>query len=225
MQSGDIGQRRIKVVLVDDHAIVREGLRALLDNTEMQVVGEAASGREAVQVVAATHPDVVLMDVRMSDMDGLAATKLIKHEYPKTAVIILTSFENKEYLREAILHGAAGYLLKGASQAQLVNAIGLVMEGNALFDTRTLNELLAESRVAKALAGEQVPTAIGQLSERERQTLQLIARGMTNKEIADTLGYSVGTIKNVIQEIIQTLGVSDRTQAAVAAMEAGLIDL
>lgn len=225
MEGEDRSTGRIKVVLADDHAIVREGIRALLDNTEVRVVGDAASGREAVQVVAATHPDVVLMDVQMPDMDGLAATKLIKQEYPKTAVIILTSFENKEYLREAILHGAAGYLLKGASQTQLVDAICLVMDGNTLLDTRMLNELLTESRVAKALAGEQVPAAIGQLSKRERQILQLIARGMTNKEIADTLGYSVGTIKNGIQEIIQTLGVSDRTQAAVAAMEAGLIDL
>ena len=215
----------IRALLVDDYSIIRNGLRTLFEGTDIVVVAEAASGREALEAVALHRPEVVFMDVRMPDMDGLAATKLIKEQYPQTAVIILTSFENTEYLRQAIANGAAGYLLKGASQTQLIDGARLVVEGSNLFDGRVLAAMLSDDGFVRALAGNRLPPSVEPLNERERAALALVAQGKTNKEIADALGYSVGTIKNTVQDVIEKLHVSDRTQAAVAAVRWHLVDV
>ncbi|HEU4758775.1 MAG TPA: PAS domain S-box protein [Dehalococcoidia bacterium] len=211
----------ISVLIADDHPMVREGLRSMLDAEGIQVIGEASNGSEAVEKVQQLQPDLVLMDVRMPDMDGLAATELIKQNAAETAVIVVTSYESKEYLRRAIDAGAAGYILKGMSRQSLIDAVRLVKEGGSLIDARLLAELLRD--VGMDARREEAPEgALEALSPRERQVLGLLVHGLTNKEIAQEMHYSVGTVKNVVQRVIEKLGVSDRTQAAVFAVRAGL---
>jgi RNA polymerase sigma factor (sigma-70 family) len=162
------------------------------------------------------------MDVRMPDMDGLAATEAVKREAPATSVIVLTAYESKEYLRRAIEAGAAGYMLKGMTRDSLVDAIRLVKVGGSLVDTRLLSELLREMGIVGSRIEGAAEGTLEALSPRERQVLQLLVQGLTNKEIAQQMHYSVGTVKNVVQRVIEKLGVSDRTQAAVCAVRAGL---
>lgn len=212
----------ITVFIVDDHPMVRAGLQALLNSRSVDVVGESATGNEAVERVKELKPDVILMDIRMPDMDGLEATQLIKQEVPATSVIIITSYESKDYLRRAIEAGASGYMLKGMSKDSLIEAIRLVKSGGSLVDARLLAEMLQEM----GLRGDSRRGDYGVLAEalapRERDVLQLVVQGLTNKEIAQEMQYSVGTVKNVVQRIIEKLGASDRTQAAVLAVRAGL---
>lgn len=208
----------IRVLVTDDHPVVRDGLRAMLDEPGIDVVGEAATGQQAVDRVGPLNAHVVLMDVRMPDMDGLTATRLVKQQHPGVAVIVITSFESKDYLRQAVAAGAAGYLLKGMKRDLLVESIRVVRDGGSIFDPAMLASLLESvARSEPALEG-----TLDSLTERELRVLQLVARGNTNREIADDLGYSVGTIKNAVQRVIEKLEVSDRTQAAVLAVRAGL---
>jgi len=212
----------ISVLIADDHPMVREGLRAMLDAEGIAVVGEASTGQEAVQAVQELNPDVVLMDVRMPDMDGLAATEVVKQESPHTSIIIVTSYESKEYLRRAVEVGAAGYILKGMSRESLIDAIHLVRGGGSLVDARLLAELLREMGIQGSRFEAAAEGVLESLTPRERDVLQLLVRGLTNKEIAQEMHYSVGTVKNVVQRVIDKLGVSDRTQAAVCAVRAGI---
>jgi len=211
----------ITVLIADDHPMVREGLRSMLDAQGIEVIGEAINGAEAVERAQQIDPDVVLMDVRMPDMDGLAATEIIKQTSPQTSVIVITSYESKEYLRRAIEAGAAGYLLKGMSRESLIDAVRLVKGGGSLIDARLLSELLKEMGV-EGSRFQGVEGALEALTPREQEVLNLLVRGMTNKEIATEMHYSVGTVKNVVQRVIEKLGVSDRTQAAVYAVRAGV---
>lgn len=208
----------IRVLVTDDHPVVRDGLRAMLDEPGINVVGEAATGQQAVDRVGPLNADVVLMDVRMPDMDGLTATKLVKQQHPGVAVIVITSFESKDYLRQAVEAGAAGYLLKGMKRNLLVESIRVVRDGGSIFDPAMLASLL--QGVARSEPG--LEGTLDRLTERELRVLQLVAGGHTNREIADELGYSVGTIKNAVQRVIEKLDVSDRTQAAVLAVRAGI---
>jgi DNA-binding NarL/FixJ family response regulator len=212
-------KRPTTVVIADDHPMVREGLRSILNSADMQVVGEAMTGREAVQQVQQVAPDVVLMDVRMPDMDGLAATEMIHNERPETAILILTSYETTDYLKRAVLCGAAGYVLKGIDQAYLIDAIRIIKNGDSLIDRALLRTLLADVTPEEAEGHR----SIDGLTEREKTVLQMLARGLSNKEIAQEMRYSVGTIKNHVQRVIDKLGVSDRTQAAILAVKAGLV--
>ncbi len=211
----------ITVLIADDHPMVREGLRSMLDAQGIEVIGEAVNGAEAVERAQQIDPDVVLMDVRMPDMDGLAATEIIKQTTPQTSVIVITSYESKEYLRRAIEAGAAGYLLKGMSRESLIDAVRLVKGGGSLIDARLLSELLKEMGV-EGSRFQGVEGALEALTPREQEVLHLLVRGLTNKEIASEMHYSVGTVKNVVQRVIEKLGVSDRTQAAVYAVRAGI---
>lgn len=214
----DRDREDIRVLVTDDHPVVRDGLRAMLDEPGIDVVGEAATGQQAVDRVGPLNAHVVLMDVRMPDMDGLTATRLVKQQHPGVAVIVITSFESKDYLRQAVAAGAAGYLLKGMKRDLLVESIRVVRDGGSIFDPAMLASLLESvARSEPALEG-----TLDSLTERELRVLQLVARGNTNREIADDLGYSVGTIKNAVQRVIEKLEVSDRTQAAVLAVRAGL---
>jgi DNA-binding NarL/FixJ family response regulator len=208
-----------RIVVADDHDLARAGVRGLLSGERgLEVVGEAANGREALAVCRRTRPDLVLMDVRMPDMDGLSVTRAIKHESPTTSVILFTMYENADYLIDALKAGAAGYLLKGASRREIVTTVRTVLAGESVLHPELVLELLRQ------MSGETRGTADGgNLTRRERDVLGLIALGQTNREIAVTLNLTVSTVKTHVEHVIGKLGVSDRTQAAVRAMELGLV--
>lgn len=218
-----------RIAIVDDHDVVREGIGAMLSGEEdLEVVGSARDGREAIKLCRTFRPSLVLMDVRMPDMDGLAATRAIKHQFPDISVLILTMHSNQDYLLEAIRAGAAGYVLKDASQSQLTTAIRKVLEGevslNRELATQLLRRLAAEEEDSRKSARQHgLPRRESPLTRREMEVLELMALGKTNREIAENFFISVGTTKNHVEHIISKLGVSDRTQAVVRSLEAGLI--
>jgi len=210
-----------RVVIVDDHELARAGLRAMLSAARsLAVVGEAANGREAVALCRRLKPDLVLMDMRMPDEDGLVATRAIKERSPATAVIIVTMHANPEYLFEALKAGAAGYLLKDATQRELISAIRTVLRGESLLNGELATKLL--QRLARETARKDL-SAPERLTARELEVLRLVAAGRTNRQIASQLFVSVGTVKVHVEHIISKLGVSDRTEAAVRAVEVGLL--
>ena len=209
--------RKGTVLVVDDHPIVREGLRAVLDSSPFKVVGEAGDGRTAVEEARRLQPDVILMDVGLPELDGLSATRAIRQALPQALVIILTIADGPEVLRDALRAGACGYLLKGTAGPQIIRSIESVLDGNMIFDAPLLHAALA-----LGVPAPPNPELIAVLSDRERAALRLVAGGRTNREIGDTLGYSTSTIKSTVQAIIEKLGVSDRMQAAVLAVQAGL---
>jgi len=211
-----------RVLLVDDHELVRQGIAAMLNSaSDLQVVGEARSGREALEVARRELPDVVLMDVKMPDMDGLEATKKIKEERSRTAVIMLTMHDNPSYLRDAVRAGAAGYLLKDVSKDELVDAIRQVATGGAFIESQMLKGMLSEM---KPSGGGSATGAGKNLTKREREILALVAEGMSNREIADKLVLSPETVKSHVAAILEKLNVSDRTQAAIFAVRNGLVE-
>lgn len=224
---------RLRLVIADDHALVREGMRAMLaGEPDLVVIGEATDGREAVEVCRELRPDLVLMDVQMPEMDGLSATREINAECPKTAVLIVTTHASPEYLLEAVRAGAAGYVLKEATKAQLVDCVRRVLGGESLLDPelamRLLRRLAAEvDQHPKPDSGElsdrREKHLAGSLTARETDVLRLLATGKTNRQIAQELHLSLSTIKGHLERIISKLGVSDRTQAAVRALELGLL--
>ncbi len=219
----------IQVLLVDDQTLIRQGIRLLLEiETDIRVVGQAADGREAIRQVEALHPDVVLMDVRMPEMDGVAATREIASRFPDTGVIILTTFEDDETVFEGLEAGARGYLLKDVSSEEMAQAVRRVAAGEALIQPRITRKVLAEfSRRASGSAGQAGHPA-GQplpapLTERELEVLRSLARGLSNREIAESLVITEGTVKNHVSNLIDKLGVRDRTQAVLKGQELGLI--
>src|SRR5918997_1245443 len=201
------------IVIADDHDLVRSGLRALLtDVPNLRVLGEAANGREALELCRRFEPDLVLMDVRMPEMDGLTATRAIKHRYPRISVLILTVHENQSYMLEALKAGAAGYILKDAPAKELLGAIGRVLEGEATLSRRLSFQLLLqladEVEGAPDVAGSPEGGMHFSLTPRELEVLRLLARGYSNQKIAESLVVAVGTVKNHVQHIIAKLGVS-----------------
>ncbi len=187
---------------------------------DLQIVGEAKTGREALEVARHELPDVVLMDVRMPDMDGLEATRRIKEERPRTAVIMLTMHDNPAYLRDALKAGAAGYLLKDVSKDELIDAVRQVATGGAFIESQMLKGMLSEMKPSGPAAGQ----AAKNLTKREREILALVAEGMSNREIAEKLVLSPETVKSHVAAILEKLNVSDRTQAAIYAVRNGLVD-
>lgn len=214
----------IRVLLVDDQAIVREGLRSMLSpEPDIVVVGEAGDGHEAVRMVVERAPDIVLMDVRMPGMDGLAALEAIKRVSNRTSVIMVTLYDDPDYLMRAVSAGAAGYILKDASRDELVRAVRVTAEGGAIIAPNMLSQLL--KRMSQLLVESAPPSPPkGGLSEREIEVLRLMAEGLTNQEIAERLFLSPTTVKTHVQNILHKLEVSDRTQAAVYAIRYGLIE-
>lgn len=209
----------IRVLIADDHAVVRQGLRTFLDlQEEIAVVGEAADGEDAVASVERLAPDVVLMDLVMPRLDGLAAMRTLRERVPGARVIVLTSFVDDERLLPALRAGAAGYLLKNAQTQEIARAVRAAHAGEALLDP------VVAARLVDALTagGDQEP--VDRLTPRERQVLHLIGRGFPNKRIASELGISERTVKSHVGRVLAKLGVDDRTQAAVVAVRAGLID-
>jgi two-component system, NarL family, response regulator LiaR len=267
---GETPHKVARLLIADDHALVREGLRTMLSGEDgIEVIAEANDGQQALDVCRELGPDLVLMDVRMPVMDGLQATKRIKAEMPKTSVMMVTMHENPDYLFEAVKAGAAGYVLKEASGERLLSAVRRTLEGESPLDQelamRLLKRLARESRSEggsggtsreppedateeadgegdEPLATHPVVTRSGahqagtggsaqsrgtaqieSLTPREVEVLKLLSQGQTNPQIAQNLLVSRGTVKIHVQHIISKLGVSDRTQAAVRAIEAGLL--
>jgi NarL family two-component system response regulator LiaR len=206
----------IRVLVVDDHAVVREGLRAFLDLQDgIEVVGEAADGAEAIAAVERLQPDVALMDLVMPKLDGVAAMRMLREHAPRTRVIVLTSFLDDDKLMPALRAGAAGYLLKNAPPEEVARAVRAAHAGEAVLDP------IVAARLVQALAGGADP--LDRLTPREREVLILIGRGFPNKLIARELRVSEKTVKTHVGHVLAKLGVTDRTQAAVAAVRAGLV--
>ena len=222
----------IKVLLVDDQNLIRQGIRLLLElEPDIQVVGQAADGRHALEQVEALHPDVVLMDVRMPEMDGLAATRILSASHPEVKVIILTTFEDDETVFDGLKAGASGYLLKDISSEEMAQAVRKVAAGEALIQSRLTRKVLAEFSLLASATDRQAPpktTTVAEalpvaLTERELQVLQALTHGLSNREIAESLVITEGTVKNHVSSLIDKLGVRDRTQAVLKAQELGLI--
>lgn len=213
----------IRVLLADDQALFREGIRTLLSvQPDIEVVGEASDGEEAIQLAAKLRPAVVLMDLQMPRLDGVEATRLLRDLVPNCRVIVLTTFEDDEYVFAGLRAGAVGYLLKDTSAEALVQAIHAAVRGESFIQPSVAAKVVAEfSRLA-----DQVPRAeplAESLSDRELEVLRLVSKGATNREIASTLVIAEGTVKNHMTSILGKLGVRDRTQAALKAREVGLI--
>jgi DNA-binding NarL/FixJ family response regulator len=210
----------VRVVLVDDEAMVRVGLRMVLTSEpDIEVVGEAQDGGEAVDVVAATSPDVVLMDVRMPRVDGLEGSRRVLEAHPGVRVIVLTTFDEDEYVETALRHGVSGFLLKVAPPERLVEAVRTVAAGGGLLDPAVT------VRVIESFAASPARTAradvLDRLTERERDVLRLIGRGLSNAEIAAELYLGETTVKTHVSNVLAKLGLRDRVQAVVAAYETG----
>ena len=211
----------IRVLVVDDQALVRGSFRLLVETAPgLTVVGEAGNGREAVELAVRLRPDVVLMDVRMPELDGVAATRLICAQVPGAHVLILTTFDLDEYVYGALRAGAAGFLLKDAPPGDLLTAIRVVAAGEALLAPTVTRRLIA--RFAEAEEPRPAPALDG-VTPREREVLVLVARGLSNQEIADRLHLSAATVKTHVGRLFDKLAVRDRAQLVIAAYESGLI--
>ena len=215
----------ISVLLCDDQALVRDGFRMILNNEEdINVVGEARDGAEAVELTKRLLPQIALMDVRMPNMNGIEATRRILHSGVESRVVILTTFDLDEYVYEALRAGASGFLLKDVTARQLVDGVRVVASGEALLAPTVTRRLL--ERFAPTLPGgdEGAPPALESLTERELEILTLLASGLSNAELGAKLYLSEPTIKTHLSSIFRKLGVRDRVQAVIAAFDAGLVE-
>ncbi|MCA9985533.1 MAG: response regulator transcription factor [Anaerolineales bacterium] len=214
----------IRILLVDDQALFREGLHTLLSvQPDLDVIGEAENGAVAVEMVAQHRPDVVLMDVRMPILDGVAATRQIQSNYPESRVIMLTTFDDDEYVFEGLRAGAVGYLLKDVTSEKLLEAIQAAARGNSFLQPAVAAKVVAEFARLKSTPAEISQPLIEPLSSRELEILAQIAAGQSNREIAHELFLAEGTVKNHVTNILGKLGVRDRTQAALKAQELKLL--
>ena len=210
----------MKILLCDDQAVIRDGLEMLLNlEKDFQVIGVAQDGAEAVDLAAQKQPDLILMDLKMPIMNGIEATRKIRTKFPHIKILVLTTYDDDEWVFDAIRAGASGYLLKDTPRQKIVEAIRGTMDGKSFIDPAIAGKLLNQ------VASKQTqPTSIltDKLTERELDVLRLIAKGINNSEIANQLHLSEGTVRNHVSAILEKLGVSDRTQAAVIAIQHGL---
>lgn len=214
----------IRVLLVDDQALFREGLATLLMVwDDLTIVGEAANGEEAITAAQAHRPDVILMDLRMPVLDGVAATRRLRELLPESRVIVLTTFDDDEHVFEGLRAGAAGYLLKDVSSEKLVEAIRTTARGESFLQPSVAAKVLAEFSRVGATAPPTQQGLVEPLSERELEILRLVAEGQSNREIGAMLFITEGTVKNHVTNILGKLNVRDRTQAALKARKLGLI--
>lgn len=207
----------IRLLLVDDQSIIRQGLKALLElEPDLQVVGDADNGQIALQQVEVLHPDVVLMDIRMPVMDGIAATKAICQRFTGIKVLVLTTFDDDAYIAQALQVGASGYLLKDMPSEELAAAIRAVHRGYSQLGPGLVQKIISKVAATPA-APSTLPPGFAELTPREWEVLRLIATGASNQEIANTLYISEGTVKNHVTNILRRLNLRDRTQAAILA--------
>jgi RNA polymerase sigma factor (sigma-70 family) len=215
----------IRVVVADDQALVRRGFASILDSTDgIDVVGEAEHGADAVAIAIRERPDVILMDVRMPHMDGLEATRRITSDpdLGGTRILILTTFDLDEYVHEALCAGASGFLLKDTEPVELIHAVRVIAAGEALIAPKVTRRLIEEfARVSQPNAADDA--AMAQLTEREREVLEHVARGLSNSEIAEQLFVSQATVKTHVGRLLMKLQARDRAQLVVAAYEAGVV--
>jgi DNA-binding NarL/FixJ family response regulator len=206
----------ISILLVDDQSLIRQGLRALLElEADIKIVGEAENGQIAINLVRELKPNVILMDIRMPIMDGVAATKEISHHFPHSKILILTTFDDDEYVKAAIQNGAMGYLLKDTPSEELAVAIRAVDKGYSQLGPGIVKKLMTQFLGTPPQLS--VPANLAELTPREKEVLRLIAIGDNNREIAQKLYISEGTVKNHVTNILNRLNLRDRTQAAILA--------
>ncbi len=208
----------IRVLLADDHEVVRRGLRSLFEDTEIQVVAEASSGQEALKLAKEKKLDVVLLDVRMPDLDGLNVLGRIKLDHPDLPVLIISTYDNPTYIARAVALGAAGYVLKDSDRNRLLAAVRGAATGESIWTREELRRVTGALATPRLNAEVEVP-----LTQRESEVLKQLALGLTNKEIAQALHISYETVKEHVQHILRKIGVTDRTQAAVWAVRKQLV--
>ncbi len=208
----------IKILIADDHEVVRCGLKTLLADTDVEVMAEVSTGEEAVKFALAHRPDVVLLDIRMPEGDGLTALGRIKLDRPEMPVLMLSTFDNPTYIARSVALGASGYLLKGCSREELLTAIRAAATGESVWTRDELRRVTGALATPRLAADVEVP-----LTQRESEVLRQLAYGLTNKEIAAALHISYETVKEHVQHILRKIGVSDRTQAAVWAVRKQLV--
>lgn len=217
--------RPVRVVLVDDQEMIRAGIRMMVDEeADLQVVGEAADGARALEVVEAARPDVVVMDIRMPVLDGIEATRRIVASHPSAAVLVLTTFDDDEFVLGALRAGAAGFILKDSRPEELISAIRAVRDGGSLVapgPTRTLIERWVA--LEEAVADEPTPAPLPDITPREREILVGLARGWSNRDLAANLFVSEATVKSHVSSLLGKLGLRSRVQAVIYAYEAGVV--
>ena len=218
----------VRLLLVDDDDLVRTGLKMILETeAEFEIVGEAATGGEALAMVDRLKPDVILMDIQMPEMDGIEATRQISEKYPDDEgprVLVLTTFEQDEYVFQALRAGASGFLLKRTPADDLIAGIKVIADGDSLLSPSVTRRLITEfASTSAAPTGTDTSGKLEALTEREMEVLQLVSRGLSNREIADDLVVSEGTVKTHVKRVLAKLEVRDRTQAVIFAYNAGII--
>lgn len=213
----------IRVLIADDQALVRDGFGMILDaQADIEVVGQASDGREAVEMARALQPDVVLMDIRMPDVDGVEATRRLVSDPTSPRILMLTTFDQNEYVYEAMKAGASGFLLKDVRREELVNAVRSVAAGDALLAS-SLTRRFIEDFVRRPPPGAAPTGALAELTDREAEVVRLVARGLSNAEIAGRMVVSEATVKTHVARILSKLGLRDRTQVVVMAYESGFV--
>jgi len=208
----------IRLLVADDHEVVRCGLKTLVEDSDIDIVGEATSGEEALNLVNELKPDVVLLDIRMPNGDGLTTLGRLKLDHPDLAILILSTYDNPTYVARAVALGACGYVLKGDTKDRLIEAVRIANRGENAWTRDELRRVTGALATPRLNADVEVP-----LTQRESEVLRQLALGLTNKEIAQALSISYETVKEHVQHILRKVGVSDRTQAAVWAVRKGLV--
>jgi DNA-binding NarL/FixJ family response regulator len=208
----------IRLLICDDHEVIRTGLHALMAGTEIEIVGEAVSGKEVLRLAQKDKPDVILLDIRMADGDGLSTLEKLRNKVPESKVVMLSTYDNPTYVARSVALGASDFVLKGAPREDLIGAILATAAGESPSRHGELKKVAATMKVRQVIDDDDVP-----LTQRETQVLRHVALGLSNKEIGKSLEISVETVKEHVQNILRKIAVSDRTQAAVWAVRKGLV--